>query len=93
MRASIRKCTGRPVHGYVSRAAHPPTMPGSTALGARLSPTPMAGRVFVSNFKTQTGTNSVCCGNFSDHVTIMGVSRRVTDILLHHGGKDSQQTL
>ena len=38
-------------------------------------------------------SHSVCCGNFRDHVTHIGVSRRVTDLLLHYGGKDSQQTL
>ncbi|WP_128225618.1 hypothetical protein [Halobacteriaceae bacterium SHR40] len=38
-------------------------------------------------------TDSVCCGNFRDHVTNIGVSRHVTDVLLHDGGKDSQQTL
>jgi len=38
-------------------------------------------------------TDSVCCGNFRDHVTHIGVSRRVTDLVLHYDGKDSQQTL
>jgi hypothetical protein len=36
-----------------------------------------------------TEFHSVCCGNFRDHVTHIGVSRRVTDLLLHYGGKDS----
>ena len=38
-------------------------------------------------------SDSVCCGNCRDHVTHIGVSRRVTDLLLHYDGKNSQQTL
>ena len=43
--------------------------------------------------RNSRGFDTVCCGNFRDYVTNIGVSRRVTGVLLHYSGKDSQQTL